>query len=84
MDVVGGFPIADGISAKVVTGVDGHSRMCVCAKVMARERTQAVCEGLRAALGTFGAPEQILSDNGKVFTGRLPPAGGGALRCGLS
>ena len=75
MDVVGGFPIADGTSAKVLTGIDDHSRMCVCAKVMARERTRAVCEGLRAALGTFGAPEQILTDNGKVFTGRFhhPP-----------
>ena len=73
MDVVGGFPIADGISAKVLTGIDGHSRMCFCAKVIARERTQAVCEGLRAAPGTFGAPEQILSDNGKVFTARFHP-----------
>lgn len=73
MDVVGGFPIADGISAKVLTGIDGHSRMCFCAKVIARERTQAVCEGLRAAPGTFGAAEQILSDNGKVFTARFHP-----------
>jgi hypothetical protein len=42
---------------------------------MARERTGAVCEGLRAALARFGAPEQILTDNGKVFTGRFnhPP-----------
>lgn len=42
---------------------------------MARERTRAVCEGLRAALATYGAPEQILTDNGKVFTGRFnhPP-----------
>ena len=42
---------------------------------MARERTRAVCDGLRAALATYGAPEQILTDNGKVFTGRFnhPP-----------
>ena len=38
---------------------------------MARERTRAVCEGLRAALASYGAPEQILTDNGKVFTGRF-------------
>jgi hypothetical protein len=30
MDVVGGFPLADGTSAKALTGVDDHSRMCVC------------------------------------------------------
>ena len=75
MDVVGGFALADGTSAKALTGVDDHSRMCVCARLMARERTRAVCEGLRAALATYGAPEQILTDNGKVFTGRFfhPP-----------
>ncbi len=75
MDVVGGFPLADGTSAKALTGIDDHSRMCVCAHLMVRERTRAVCDGLRAALGTYGAPEQILTDNGKVFTGRFnhPP-----------
>ncbi|KDO97102.1 transposase [Mycobacterium avium subsp. hominissuis A5] len=75
MDIVGGFPLADGTSAKALTGVDDHSRMCVCAKLMARERTRAVCDGLRAALAAYGVPEQILTDNGKVFTGRFchPP-----------
>ena len=75
MDVVGGFPLADGTSAKVLTGIDDHSRMCVCATVMARERTRAVCDGLRGALAAYGIPAQILTDNGKVFTGRFnhPP-----------
>jgi len=75
MDIVGGFPLADGTSAKALTGIDDHSRMCVCARLMARERTRAVCEGLRAALAAYGAPQQILTDNGKVFTGRFfhPP-----------
>jgi transposase InsO family protein len=75
MDVVGGFPLADGTSAKALTGIDDHSRMCVCARLMTRERTRAVCDGLHAALATYGVPEQILTDNGKVFTGRFhhPP-----------
>lgn len=75
MDVVGGFPLADGSCAKALTGIDDHSRMCVCARLMARERTRAVCDGLRAALAAYGVPEQILTDNGKVFTGRFshPP-----------
>jgi transposase InsO family protein len=75
MDVVGGFPLADGTSAKALTGIDDHSRLCVCARLMVRERTRAVCDGLRAALAAYGAPEQILTDNGKVFTGRFhhPP-----------
>jgi transposase InsO family protein len=75
MDIVGGFPLADGTSAKALTGIDDHSRMCVCARLMARERTRAVCDGLRLSLATYGAPEQILTDNAKVFTGRFfhPP-----------
>jgi transposase InsO family protein len=75
MDVVGGFVLADGTKAKVLSGVDDHSRFCVSAHVMTRESTQRVCAGLRKSLETFGAPEQILTDNGKVFTGRfnVPP-----------
>lgn len=75
MDVVGGFLIADGTHAKALTGIDDHSRFCVSAKLMARERTLPVCDGLTAALQTYGVPQQILTDNGKVFTGRFatPP-----------
>ncbi len=75
MDVVGGFHLADGTSAKALTGIDDHSRFCVSARLMPRERTQAVCDGLAAAMRAHGVPEQILTDNGKVFTGRFhqPP-----------
>jgi len=75
MDVVGGFALADGSRAKALTGIDDHSRFCVSARLMPRERTQAVCDGLVAALQAHGVPEQILTDNGKVFTGRFfhPP-----------
>ncbi|SRX94512.1 integrase catalytic subunit [Intrasporangium calvum DSM] [Mycobacterium shimoidei] len=75
LDVVGGFPLADGTSAKALTGLDDHSRMCVSARLMARERTRAVCDGFRAALARYGVPEQALTDNGRVFTGRYnhPP-----------
>ena len=31
--------------AKALTGIDDHCRMCVCARLMAAERTRAVCEG---------------------------------------
>jgi hypothetical protein len=75
MDVVGGFLLGDGATAKALTGVDDHSRFCVSAKLMPRERTQLVCEGFSAALRTHGVPEQVLTDNGKVFTGKYaqPP-----------
>lgn len=59
----------------MLTGIDDHSRFCVSARVIARERTRAVCDGLRAAIAAYGAPVQILTDNGRVFTGRFnhPP-----------
>lgn len=75
MDVVGGFVLADGTKAKVLTGVDDHSRFCVCAHVMPRESSRNVCDGLAGALRRWGVPGEILTDNGKVFTGRFnqPP-----------
>src|SRR6478736_5023884 len=76
MDTVGGFVLADGTRAKALTGVDDHSRFCIIAYLMVRETSQRVCDGLALALRTWGVPEQILTDNGKVFTGRFnrPPA----------
>jgi transposase InsO family protein len=75
MDVVGGFVLADGRRAKALTGVDDHSRFCVSAQLMVRETSRNVCEGLAQALRAWGVPGQILTDNGKVFTGRFnrPP-----------
>ncbi len=75
MDVVGGFVLADNRRAKAFTGVDDHSRFCVSAHLVLRETSQRVCEGLAGALRAYGVPEQILTDNGKVFTGRFgrPP-----------
>ncbi len=76
MDVVGGFVLADGTKAKALTGVDDHSRFCVSAWLMPRESSRHVCDGLALALRRWGVPGEILTDNGKVFTGRFnqPPA----------
>jgi transposase InsO family protein len=75
MDVVGGFVLADGTRVKALTGVDDHSRFCVSAFLMPRESSRQVCAGLALAMRRFGVPEEILTDNGKVFTGRFnrPP-----------
>ena len=75
MDMVGGFLLADGRRAKALTGVDDHSRFCVSARLAYRETSQRVCDGLALAMRTYGVPEEILTDNGKVFTGRFnkPP-----------
>ena len=56
MDVVGRFHLADGTEVKVVTGVDDHSRFCICARVVARATARPVCEALQWALRTHGVP----------------------------
>jgi transposase InsO family protein len=71
MDIVGRFHLADGTEVKVVTGVDDHSRFCVCARVVARATARPVCDALQWALKIHGVPDQILTDNGKVFTARF-------------
>jgi transposase InsO family protein len=80
MDIVGGVMIVDAGTgqlreAKVVTGVDDHSRYCVIAKVVTRATGRAVCLALAEALAKFGVPEEILTDNGKQFTARFGNGG---------
>ena len=71
MDVVGGLLLADGRSCKILTGLDDHSRFAVCAGVMVRATSRAVCGHFAEALRRHGVPQEILTDNGKVFTGRF-------------
>lgn len=76
MDIMAGVRLTDGRELKLVTGVDDHSRFCVSAKLVWRATAQPVCEALLEALARYGAPEQILTDNGKVFTGRFGAGSG--------
>jgi transposase InsO family protein len=71
MDVMGGVLLEDGTELKVLTGIDDHSRFCVAAGLMRRAISRAVCEVLAASLRRWGIPDEILTDNGKVFTGRF-------------
>ena len=71
MDVVGGVLLADGRQAKVLTGIDDHSRFVVCAGLMLRATSRAVCSHFADAMRAHGVPQEILTDNGKVFTGRF-------------
>ena len=70
MDVVGGVLLDDGTECKILTGVDDHSRYCVCAGIMVRAVARAVCGYFAQALERHGVPEEVLTDNGKVFTNR--------------
>lgn len=73
MDVMGEVFLRDSTKLSVVTGIDDHSRFCVCAHLVVRATAKPVCDALVDALRTHGIPEQILTDNGKVFTGKLAP-----------
>jgi transposase InsO family protein len=75
MDVVGAIHLADRVEVKCVTGIDDNSRFVVSAMLMPRATARPVCDALLAALRRHGIPEQILTDNGKVFTGRFGPRG---------
>jgi Integrase core domain len=63
--------LSGGRELKVITGIDDHSRFVVCATVVARATARPVCAALVEALRRHGVPEQILTDNGKVFTARF-------------
>ena len=79
MDVVGGVMLADGWKASIVSGIDDHSRFIVSALVVRRATARPVCDALGIAMAAHGVPQQILTDNGKVFTGRFGPGSGEVL-----
>jgi transposase InsO family protein len=78
LDIVGGVLIHDGdttVEAKIVTGVDDHSRFAVIATVVARATGRAVCLAFADALRRYGIPDEVLTDNGKQFTARFGHGG---------
>src|SRR5215203_3183002 len=80
LDIVGGVWLVDPVTgvvreAKVVTGVDDHSRYCVSARVVERATGRQVCLAFAQALIKFGVPEEVLTDNGKQFTDRFGKGG---------
>ena len=59
------------IFEKILTGLDDHSRFVVCAGLVLRATSRAVCSHFAQAMARHGVPQEILTDNGKVFTGRF-------------
>jgi transposase InsO family protein len=79
MDIVGGVKLKGGGEAKIVSGIDDHSRFIISAHVVERATARPTCDALVKAMCAYGIPEQILTDNGKVFTGRFGPGTGEVL-----
>jgi hypothetical protein len=78
LDVVGGFHLADGTELKrcpgLMTAPGSRCRPNWCG---GRPPARCVRRCWRRCAGTE-FPDQILTDNGKVFTGRFGPAGSSA------
>ena len=71
LDVTASLFLADGRECKIITGIDDHSRFCVIAEVVVRATARAVCSAFVTAMQEYGIPGEVLSDNGKQFTGRF-------------
>ena len=72
-DVMGGVLLTDGTELKLVDGLDDHSRFVVAAGLVRRATARAVCGVFAGAMRNYGVPDEVLTDNGKVFTGRFGP-----------
>jgi transposase InsO family protein len=75
LDVTASAFLASGPEVKIVTGVDDHSRFCVLATAVMRATARPVCLAFIGAMRAYGVPEEVLTDNGKVFTGRFHKPG---------
>ena len=71
LDVTASAFLAGGTEVKIVTGLDDHSRYCVIARAVMRATARPVCRAFVDAMAVYGVPEEVLSDNGTVFTGRF-------------
>ena len=71
LDVTASAFLAGGREVKIVTGIDDHSRYCVIARAVMRATARPVCRAFVEAMGVYGVPEEVLTDNGTVFTGRF-------------
>ena len=79
LDVMGGVLLADGEgAARWSPAIDDHSRFCVAVGLVERATSRAVCGVFARSWPSYGVPEEVLTDNGKVFTGRFAP---GRSRC---
>jgi transposase len=70
LDVMGGVLLEDGSELKALTAIDDCSRFALGAGLVQRATTRPVCAVFAGLLERYGIPEEVLTGNGKVFTGR--------------
>jgi Integrase core domain len=76
LDIIDGGHLVAGLTTKVITCVDDHSRYCVICAIVPRATGRAVCLALVAAFSRYGIPDELLTGNGKQFTARFNAGGG--------
>ncbi|AYJ47368.1 transposase [Rhodococcus sp. P1Y] len=71
LGLVGGIFLVGGRECKILTGIDDHSRFIVVAAVLEKHSGVVVCAAFVAVMQRWGVPFEVLTDNGKQFTGKF-------------
>jgi transposase InsO family protein len=77
------WALADGTDMEILNILDDHSRLCVDSKTLPVFKAGDVNNSFAKAVGVYGNPASLLSDNGAVFTGRYRGQGRVALEVTL-
>ena len=77
--------LADGTEVEILNILDDHSRVCIASIARLVFTAGQVWQVFLAAIGRWGPPAEVLTDNGAVFTGEQRGHGRVALevQCGL-
>lgn len=70
LDIMSGVFLANGRECKLVTGLDDHSRYLVLARVVEVPSGRALSAAFTERMATYGVSSEVLTDNGRQFTGR--------------
>ena len=63
--------VANGVIYEVLNVIDDHSRLCVASHVFVSTRSPDVVRTLHKAAESWGYPQRLLTDNGRIFTSPL-------------
>ena len=77
------WALADGSDVEIRNIVDDHSRLCLGSDTLPVFKARDVNTSFGKAVGAYGNPASLLSDNGAVFTGRYRGTGRVALEVTL-
>lgn len=62
--------LGDGTEVEIVNFIDDHSRLCLASVALPVTRATDVAEVFAIAVGTYGTPASVLTDNGCIYTAK--------------